>query len=367
MTHDGMTHHGTPPALALLADIGGTNARFALTDPTASTTQVLHARSLDASAYASLQHAAEDYLDRYCHDTGGARPTRAAIAVASPVHGEEIRLTNRAWSFTRTELREALRLDTLQVLNDFGAVAWSVPALGADDQVVLHGEAGSPRGPISVLGPGTGLGVAMMVGDETRGWQVVETEGGHVSFAPQGEEELTIARWCTARFGRVSNERLLCGNGLSHIDAVLRGVVDHATGQHQTLREPAEIVTAALEGHDLAARRTLARFCAVLGSVAGDAALIHGARTVILAGGIVPRFVPFLRSSAFRERFLAKGRFAPYLESVDIRVITHPHPGLLGAAMALRADLRAVRAPADARADDNDTLHHAAQPRQERA
>ena len=322
-----------PPALALIADIGGTNARFALTDLSAPTAQVLDARSLDASAFASLQHAAEHYLAAV-----GVQPRRAAIAVASPVNGEEIRLTNRAWSFTRSELQSALGLDRLHVLNDFGAVAWSVPALSEAETITVHGSEDAPlQGPISVLGPGTGLGVAMLVGDDHH-WQVVETEGGHVSFAPLGEEELAIARWFTARFGRVSNERLLCGSGLSHIDAVLRGAVDHATGQHQDLREPADIVAAALEGHDLAARRTLARFCAVLGSVAGDAALIHGARTVMLAGGIVPRFVPFLRSSAFRERFLAKGRFAAYLESVTIRVITHSGPGLLGAAMSLRAD-----------------------------
>ncbi|MBW8851827.1 MAG: glucokinase [Xanthomonadales bacterium] len=321
--------------LALIADIGGTNARFALTDLSAPVAEVLEPRSLEAARFASLQHAAEHYLDGI-----GARPRRAAIAVASPVNGEEIRLTNRAWSFTRGELQHALGLERLHVLNDFGAVAWSVPALHPSERLALHGDADAPlQGPVTVIGPGTGLGVALLVGGAGH-WQVVETEGGHVSFAPLGEEELTIARWFTARFGRVSNERLLCGSGLSHIDAVLRGAVDHGTGQHQALREPADIVAAALEGHDLAARRTLARFCAVLGSVAGDAALIHGARTVMLAGGIVPRFVPFLRSSAFRERFLAKGRFAAYLESVHIRVITHTGPGLLGAAMALRADAR---------------------------
>lgn len=329
-----MTSHAALARPALIADIGGTNARFALTDLAAPQPEALQPRSLDASQFASLQHAAEHYLDGV-----GVAPRHAAIAVACPVDGEEIRLTNRAWSFTRSELRQALSLDHLHVLNDFGAVAWSVPALGSDDQIVLHGDDAPLRqGPITVLGPGTGLGVAMLVGRDDD-WQVVETEGGHVSFAPLGDEEHAIARWFTARFGRVSNERLLCGAGLSHIDAVLRDAVDHNDGQHHALREPADIVNMALEGHDLAARRTLARFCAVLGSVAGDAALIHGSRTVMIAGGIVPRFVPFLRSSAFRERFLAKGRFAAYLESVNIRVITHRGPGLLGAAMALRDDV----------------------------
>jgi glucokinase len=130
----------------------------------------------------------------------------------------------------------------------------------------------------------------------------------------------------------------LCGAGLSHIHASWGGEeAGRPLGKAHPLRDPAEIVAAALEGHDLLARRTLARFCAVLGSVAGDIALAHGARTVMLAGGILPRFVPFLRSSAFRERFLAKGRFAAYLESVTIHLITHAHPGLLGAAVALRS------------------------------
>lgn len=328
--------------LALVADIGGTNARFALTDLDTDAPVLLQSQALHNADFASLHHAAEHYLDAV-----GIQPAQAAIAVACPVNTDEIRLTNRAWSFNRTELQQALGLQRLRMLNDFGAVAWAVPALGDGDRVVLHGDAAAlEHGPISVLGPGTGLGVALLVGSRMRGWHVVETEGGHVGFAPQGEEERAIERWLTALHGRTSNERVLCGKGLSEIDAVLRGAIPQpatpmpgaSTLQLPSLREPAQIVAAALDGHDLAARRTLARFCAVLGSVAGDCALVHGARSVVIAGGIVPRFVPFLRSSAFRERFLAKGRFAAWLEGVAIHVVTHPHPGLLGAAMALRSD-----------------------------
>ncbi len=327
----------TPHALAMIADIGGTNARFALTDLASPQPQpqLLQQQSLRNAEFASLQHAAEHYLAGVC-----VQPRHAAIAVACPVGADEIRLTNRAWSFSRSELQRSLGLASLDMINDFGAVAWAVPALGSDEVVTLHGAEDAPlRGPVSVLGPGTGLGVALLVGGDTRGWQVVETEGGHVGFAPLGDEEQAIARWMTAKFGRVSTERLLCGAGLSHIDAALAAGDDLASAldARTPLRDPAALVEAALDGHDLLARRTLARFCAVLGSVAGDAALIHGARTVMIAGGIVPRFIPFLRSSAFRERFLAKGRFAAYLESVTIRVVTHPNPGLLGAAMALRA------------------------------
>ena len=323
--------------LELVADIGGTNARFALVDPAAATPGLLHPQALPTADFASLQHAAEHYLSSV-----GAQPRRAAIAVASPVDVDEIRLTNRAWSFSRRELRQSLGLDALLLLNDFGAIAWAVPALGPGDCIPLYGPAPvPPRGPVTVLGPGTGLGVALLVGGPARGWQAVETEGGHVSFAPLGEEEQVLARWLTAQFGRASNERVLCGNGLAHIDAVLREAGPGAPRAPLLLREPAlrapaDIVAAALEGHDQVARRALARFCAVLGSVAGDAALMHGARTLLIAGGIVPRFVPFLRSSAFRERFLAKGRFAAYLESVAIAVIVQPNPGLLGAAVALR-------------------------------
>jgi glucokinase len=319
----------------MVADIGGTNARFALTDDRRGPPPLLHLASLPCAEFASLQHAAEHYLMSV-----GARPARAAIAVASPVGGDEIRLTNRAWSFSREELRQRLGFESLDTLNDFGAVAWSLPALAAADAETLHGTPDAPLyGPVTVIGPGTGLGIALLTGSADRGWQVVETEGGHVSFAPQGDEEQMIARWLGARFGRVSSERLLSGAGLSHIDAALAagGDLASALDERAPLRDPAIVVEAALGGHDQSARRALARFCAVLGSVAGDAALLHGAHTVIIGGGIVPRFIPFVRSSAFRERFLAKGRMAARLESVTIRVITHAAPGLLGAAMFLRA------------------------------
>ncbi|HOC11058.1 MULTISPECIES: glucokinase [Thermomonas] len=320
-------------ALALVGDIGGTNARFALVDLSAPGIELRESKSLANADFASLQHAIEHYLAGV-----SAQPRRAALAVACPVGSDEIRLTNRAWSFSQRELQATLGLSELRMLNDFGAVAWAIPALQADDLVTLHGTFETPlQGPISVLGPGTGLGVALLVGSPQCGWQVVETEGGHVGFAPIGDEERAISAWLTAQHGRTSTERLLCGKGLSEIDAVLRSAGAETSLEMPPLRDPADVVQTALEGHDIPARQALARFCAVLGSVAGDCALIHGARSVVIAGGIMPRFIPFLRSSAFRERFLAKGRMAALLESVPIHVITHPHPGLLGAACALRA------------------------------
>ncbi len=319
--------------LAMIADIGGTNARFALTDLGASEIGIIEPRTLAGADFASLQHAAEHYLSEV-----NVQPRRAALAVASPVDQDEIRLTNRAWSFSRAELQRTLGFDELRMLNDFGAVAWAVPALGAEDRIHLYGPTHAKmRGPVTVIGPGTGLGVGLLVGSEADGWRAVETEGGHVSFAPIGDEEHVVARWLDARFGRVSTERVLSGDGLSHIAAAIGGTHGGPRdGRALPLRDPAEIVAAAIHGHDVVARRALARFCSILGSVVGDTALIHGARTVMIAGGIVPRFIPFLRSSAFRERFLAKGRFSTYLEAVMIEVVVHSHPGLLGAAVALR-------------------------------
>jgi len=316
----------------LVGDIGGTNARFALADISAR--PVLHAeKSLPTSGYASLQHAAEVYLAQLC-----IKPKRAAIAVAAPVSADAIHLTNRAWSFSQAELKAALRLDELNILNDFGAVAFAVPALAESEREFLYGPVRPLQAPVTVLGPGTGLGMAMLVQDRHLRWNVQETEGGHVSFAPLSDEEQLIERWLNARFGRTSNERLLCGAGLSHIDAALAGAERPSLQAGlEKLRDPAQIVQRALAGHDISARRTLARFCAVLGSVCGDAALMHGARTLMIAGGIVPRFIPFLKTSGFRERFLSKGRFAAYLEHVAIYVITHPNPGLLGAAISLQS------------------------------
>lgn len=325
--------------LVLVADIGGTNARFALADLDHGKRPKLHdEQKFSADRFASLQQAARHYLSSV---TDRASISRAAIAVASPVTGDEIRLTNRSWSFSRLELQQELGLDELLVINDFGAAARSIPALRDEEKSVLHhGMYTEPRAPISVIGPGTGMGVALITQFESENWHVVETEGGHISYAPQGSEEQRIHDWLSARHGHVSVERVLSGSGLGRIHAVLSGCEPSKTQTpNSALLSPAEIVERALAGEDIISRRALARFCAILGSFAGDCALIHGARTLAIAGGIVPRVDSFLHSSAFVERFLDKGRFAAWLEKVRVVLVTHPEPGLLGAALALR-DMR---------------------------
>ncbi|MDE1961465.1 MAG: glucokinase [Xanthomonadaceae bacterium] len=319
--------------LALIGDIGGTNARFALTDPVVAQPQFLEPRTLNGANFPSLRDAARHYLAE-----AKVTPQRAALAIASPIEGDDITLTNRDWSFNRSALRQELGLDDLRLLNDFAAIAWAAPHLAERDRLPIHGALEvPPKGPVTLIGAGTGLGIALLAGSSEQGWHIVPTEGGHASFAPTDAEEREIAAWLAARHGRVSNERLLSGHGLSNIDACLRGVApDAAPAPQSGSRRSKDIVEAALSGeHDSV--RALSRFCRIYGAVAGDAALQHGANTVIIAGGVVLNFLDFFRASQFMDAFAAKGRHASYMMRTAVQVITHPHPGLLGAAVALRA------------------------------
>lgn len=320
--------------LALIGDIGGTNARFALTDLAAKEPRIVEEQTFTNRGFGSLGEAARHYLDEV-----GSHPKRAALAVASPITGDEIALTNRDWSFRRSELQRALGLDDLRLINDFAAIAWAAPHLAEGDRMAVHGVVATPpEGPVTLIGAGTGLGVALLTGSFADGWHVVPTEGGHASFAPTDEEERTLAAWLGVRHGRVSSERLLSGHGLSNIDAALRGMEPVAAPAAQLgSRRSKEVVDAALSGNDSDAERALHRFCRIYGAVAGDAALMHGASTVLIAGGIVLHFLDFFRDSEFMEAFVAKGRHEDYMQRMAVQVITHPNPGLLGAAVAARA------------------------------
>ena len=319
--------------LALIGDIGGTNARFALTDLSTPVPQILQERTFGDDQFATLQDAASTYLRQ-----AGVKPVRATLAVASPVTGDEIVFTNRAWSFKRSGLQRALGLDHLDVINDFGAIGWAAPHLDASRRVAMYGEIHDTlQGPVTLIGPGTGLGMGLVIGSPEQGWRVVENEGGHASFAPVDEQEREIVRWIAARHRRVYNELLLSGNGLSRIDAALRGVPPTPLPAPQAdLRAPKEIVDAALRGNDADALRALDRFCRTFGGVAGDAAMLHGARTVLIAGGIVLHFLDYFRGSGFMQRFLDRADYTPYMQRMTVQVITHPNPGLLGAAVAAR-------------------------------
>ncbi len=315
-----------PSPQRLVADIGGTNTRFALAGPEG---RLLAPQTLATRRFDSLADAARSYLE-----STGARPREACIAVAGPVTGDTVRLTNHRWAFSIAALREGLGLARLRVINDFEAIALALPALAADDLVQVGGAAPVRGRPMAVLGPGTGLGVAQLIA--TRGgFQPVSTEGGHASIGPCDEGELQIFATLMRNGQQLCREALLSGPGIERIYWALclnRGGDYHGYSA-------AEIQAHAVAGSDATCHTALAHFCAFLGTAAGDQALCCGAQGgVFIAGGIVPRFTEFLRHSRFRARFEAKGPMRDYVSAIPVYVITRDNPGMLGAA---RADLDA--------------------------
>jgi glucokinase len=316
--------------IALVADIGGTNARFALAgrddDGAILTAFRQDMRNAD---FAGLEASVDAYLD----DLGAApRPSMAAFGVASPISGDKVRLTNRDWSFSISAFKRRFGWSRFEVVNDFVAVGHAVPALPPNDWRALRGPPWPAELPavVSLVGPGTGLGVGAVM----RGAGeilVVPTEGGHASFAPVDALELEILRVMLTRFPRVSNERILSGPGVENLYAALGEI------RGRTLSPPPapEIVEAALSGRDPLAKETVERFCLILGGAMGDVALVQGAGAVAIGGGIAGRIVDFLDTALVRARFEAKGRAQKVFEAVPVALITHAEPGLLGAARLL--------------------------------
>ena len=306
---------------ALVADIGGTNARFALLGARGAPTRL---RVLACDDYASLGDAIKAYLAAVSPKT---RPERAAIAVASPVTGDKITLTNRkSWSFSTTALQRRLGLTDLTIINDFTAIALAIPGLKPLELLKIGPGKALADSPIAVLGPGTGLGISLLVPDGKR-WLPVATEGGHVTLPALDDKDEAIITLLRSRFDHVSAERVLSGPGLGNLyDAVCA-----AAGKPAPSLTPAEITDRALAGKDMLAKETLDRFCAFLGTVAGDLALTSGALGgIYIAGGIVPRFGRYLGKSTFRQRFTAKGRFKSYLNRIPVYVVTADQPALNG-------------------------------------
>jgi glucokinase len=317
----------------LVADVGGTHARFGLVDAPGAAVrdvQVLRTADFDGPAEAARAYLAS-------RAAAPAAPRAAAFAVATPVEREPIVLTNARWSFTRAQLQGALGVERLRVLNDFEALALSLPALGVSQLRVL-GPWPPPAGTRAVVGPGTGLGVAGLV-PTPAGWQAVPGEGGHATLAAGDDFEQAVVAHARREFAHVSAERLLSGIGLP----VLHRAVAAVEGAPVPALDSPSIVQAALDGGDALAGLTLDTFCALLGSFAGNVALTFGARGgLYVGGGIVPRFAERFSASRFRERFEAKGRFAPYLAAIPTPLIVDPYATLTGAAVALGAAPGAV-------------------------
>jgi glucokinase len=312
---------------ALVADIGGTNARFALLGASGTPTRL---RVLACNDFPNLADAIEAYLTAI---NLKARPTSAAIALASPVTGDKITLTNRKkWSFSTKALQRQLGLNNLTVINDFTAIALAIPALKSAELIKIGPGKAVSGAPVAVLGPGTGLGIALLVPDGKR-WLPVATEGGHVTLPATDETDEALIALLRTRFGHVSAERILSGPGLTNLyDAICA-----AAGKPAPPLTAAEITNRAIAGTDRFAAETLDRFCAILGTVAGDLALTAGALGgVYIAGGIVPRFARTLAKSSFRRRFAAKGRFKSYLNKIPVHVVTADQPALTGLSRLLR-------------------------------
>lgn len=307
----------------LVADVGGTNARFGwVADPARGVEQV---RTLPVAQHASLGEAAQAYLQVL-----GERPQRAAVAVATAVSGDRVDFTNSNWAFSRTALQQDLDLQALLVLNDFEALALSLPRLGPL-QLKAEGPLPTPKGTLAVIGPGTGMGVAG-VRETPHGWLALAGEGGHATLAPADDFESELLRHVRLQFDHVSAERLLSGIGLP----VLHGAVAAVLGQNVPALASEDIVEQGLAGSDPVCERTVASFCALLGGFAGSVALTLGARGgVYIGGGIVPRLGRRFFESDFRERFEAKGRFRPYLEAIPTVVIVDTLAALSGAMLAL--------------------------------
>ncbi|KIH98412.1 glucokinase [Streptomonospora alba] len=317
----------------LVADIGGTNARFGLVEEPG--TRPERVRRLEGAEHADLAAAATAYLEQV---GATAEPGAACVAVAGPVGGDRVRLTNSHWDFSAAATRGRLGLDHLEVVNDFAALALSLPRLGGADLVSLGGPDTVPEGPMAVLGPGTGLGVAGLVPAEGAGWVPVPGEGGHVDVPAVDEREWEIVRLLRARQGAVTAECLLCGPGLGR----LHGALAEVRGVAAPERTAAEICAEATE--DRLCAEALDVFCCLLGGFAGNAALSLGATGgVFLGGGILPRIIPVVRSSGFRRRFEDKHRMNDYLHGIATMLIVAQDPALLGAAARLDQRLETVQ------------------------
>lgn len=309
-------------------DIGGTHARFAIAEVENGRVVKLGEPCTQKTAeHASLQTA----WQAFGAHLGRPLPKAASLAIASPITGDVIRMTNNPWVIRPSLIPERLGADVYTVINDFGAVGHAVAQVPEEDFLHICGpeEPMPEHGVVTVCGPGTGLGVAQVLMTPNR-YHVIETESGHMDYAPLDGIEDAILKRLRRTYTRVSCERICSGPGIVAIYETLASLEGRAVPS----RDDREIWTEALEGTDSIALAALDRFCLALGAVAGDFALAQGAKTVVIAGGLGFRIKDKLLRSGFDQRFVAKGRFQSLMARIPVKLITHPQPGLFGAAAA---------------------------------
>jgi len=311
-----------------VADVGGTHARFALAQLDGNRVASLgEPVTLKTAEHGSFQLAWQEFGRR----TGADLPNELALSFAGPVGGDVLKLTNNPWVIRPALMKERLGVDRFVIVNDFGAVAYAVATLPDEHFSRICGpDRPLPKeGVISIVGPGTGLGVAALLRKKDH-YEVIETEGGHVDFAPLDSLEDKIVTQLRRNFRRISVERVASGQGLRNLYEALAAI----EGLDLTFHDDKELWAAALAGTDSLANAALDRLCLSLGAVAGDMALAQGANAVVIAGGVGLRLAEYLPRSGFRDRFIAKGRFERRMDEMPVKLITHPQPGLFGAAAA---------------------------------
>ena len=323
-----MVRENTPTGHKLIADVGGTNIRLA----TVTDDGITDIEKFQCVEFVSIQAAIEHYFSERKDKTF----TSACIAIAGPVNQEVIKFSNNDWAFTRSGLQNNLGLEHLFVINDFTAVAHSLPVL-KEEQIIQIGT-GTPvqNGNVAVFGPGTGLGVEHIT-QTTSGWQTLDGEGGHVDFAPVDETDVIIWRYLQTQYGRASAEEVMSGRGIVNVYKALA----QADGVEPIYNEAALITESALNKQCPICEKTLAQFCAIMGGFAGNLAMnLATTGGVFIGGGIASRFVDFLQESDFRSRFEAKGQMAHYIKDIPTYLINEPDHGLLGAAAYLNQHVR---------------------------
>ncbi len=319
------------PVWNLVADIGGTNARFsALPEGQIESEYEFHHSVEEYPQFSDLVVRLRDEISEATGYQGA--PNAVCLAVACPADAEHIAFTNSHWEFSKTQLREWFDCQQLEVINDFEAVAHGITKLGEDDCLQIGGESPQRHKPIGILGAGTGLGMAALV-SHSDGYHVLDTEGGHADFAPVGQRQVDVLGCLRETYERVSLERVLSGQGIVNIYKAIC-TIENA---EESLVTPPEVVAAALDGSNSQALTALNTFCESMGAAAGNLALTLGAKGgIYIAGGVVPRFSQFFVDSGFREKFEEKGRFASYLQPIPVYLVMRSNLGLLGAAKKLQ-------------------------------
>lgn len=304
----------------IIADIGGTNARFAILNSDGSIQDKMVLKGVEHDGFVSA-------FKEYVRLTSNSQIKEAAVAIANPIDGDQIQMTNHDWNFSIEDSRKALDLDSLVFKNDFEALAMSIPFLDTDELYQVGGSEIIKKKPIGVLGPGTGLGVSGLVFSGEK-WIPLSTEGGHVSLSPTTPREIEIFQECLKHYEHVSAERVISGSGLQ----LLYSVICDLDGVESIKDISAEEITnKGLSKSNAQCVETLDVFTGLLGVIAGNLALSLGAKGgIYIGGGIIPKLGQYFESSPFRKRFEAKGRFKGYLKDIPVYVIKAKYPALTG-------------------------------------